>query len=120
MNTFRHLHGCKCKTVLEVTLRQHTSSDDKVDSVAGKLSQLNQGVKVEAIEETITGGNISQVVAGFAIIDYNRYDSMDNLPALAVKRSPHCEYRGHSAMPQYLDKDSYHVLKQLKLNKEEN
>ena len=48
----------------------------KVDSAAEKLKRLNQGVEIEAIEETITEANISQLVAGFDLI----VDGMDNLP----------------------------------------
>jgi len=47
-----------------------------VDSAAEKLSQLNQGVKIEAMEETINEANISRLVAGFDLI----LDAMDNLP----------------------------------------
>ncbi len=49
---------------------------NKVDSAAEKLRQLNQGVKIEAIEETINEANIQQLVAGFDLI----VDAMDNLP----------------------------------------
>lgn len=49
---------------------------NKVDSAAEKLSQLNQGVKIEAIEETINEANVSKLVAGFDVI----VDAMDNLP----------------------------------------
>ena len=49
---------------------------NKVDSAADKLSRLNQGVKIEAVEETINEANISQLVAGFDLI----VDAMDNLP----------------------------------------
>jgi len=48
----------------------------KVDSASEKLSQLNQSVKIEAVEETINEANISQLVAGFDVI----VDGMDNLP----------------------------------------
>jgi len=48
----------------------------KVDSATEKLSQLNQGVKIEAIEEIITEDNIHQLVNGFDLI----VDAMDNLP----------------------------------------
>lgn len=48
----------------------------KVDSAIEKLSRLNQGVKVETIEETIDEANISRLVAGFDLI----VDAMDNLP----------------------------------------
>jgi len=49
---------------------------NKVDSAAEKLSQLNQSVKIEAVEEMINEANISQLVAGFDLI----VDAMDNLP----------------------------------------
>ncbi len=48
----------------------------KVDS-ALKLKRLNQGVKLEVAEATITGANVSQLVAGFDLT----VDAMDNLPA---------------------------------------
>lgn len=48
----------------------------KVDSATEKLKNLNQGVKIEALNETITEANISQLVAGFDLI----VDAMDNLP----------------------------------------
>ena len=48
----------------------------KVDSASEKLSQLNQGVKIEAVEETINESNVSQLVAGFDLI----VDALDNLP----------------------------------------
>ena len=49
---------------------------NKVDSAAEKLSQLNQEVKIEAIEEIINETNVSKLVAGFDVI----VDAMDNLP----------------------------------------
>ena len=36
----------------------------KIDSALEKLGRLNQGVKIEAMEETITEANVSQLVAG--------------------------------------------------------
>ena len=48
----------------------------KVDSAIDKLRQLNQEVNIEAIEETITEANASQLVADFDLIA----DAMDNLP----------------------------------------
>lgn len=48
----------------------------KVDSANEKLARLNPRVKIEAIEETITEANISQLVLGFDLI----VDAMDNLP----------------------------------------
>lgn len=52
----------------------------KVDSAAEKLSQSNQGVKIEPVEETITEDNVSSLVAGFGVI----VDAMDNLPTRYV------------------------------------
>jgi len=49
---------------------------NKADSAAEKLSQLNQGVKIEAMDEMINEANISRLVAGFDLI----VDAMDNLP----------------------------------------
>jgi adenylyltransferase/sulfurtransferase len=49
----------------------------KIDSALEKLGRLNQSVKIEATEETITEANVSQLVAGFDLI----VDAMDNLPA---------------------------------------
>ncbi|MCD6300294.1 MAG: HesA/MoeB/ThiF family protein [Dehalococcoidales bacterium] len=49
----------------------------KVASAAEKLKNLNHGVRIEAINETITEANISQLVAGFDLI----VDAMDNLPS---------------------------------------
>ena len=48
----------------------------KTDSAAEKLKKLNPGVKIEAIAETITEANVSQLVADFDLI----VDAMDNLP----------------------------------------
>jgi len=48
----------------------------KIDSALEKLRRLNQGVKIEAIEEMITEANVSQLIAGFDLI----VDAMDNLP----------------------------------------
>ncbi len=48
----------------------------KGDSAVEKLKNLNQWVKVEAIAETITEDNVSQLVDGFDLI----VDAMDNLP----------------------------------------
>jgi adenylyltransferase/sulfurtransferase len=50
---------------------------DKVDSARTKLRNLNRAVKVEAISETITEGNVSQLVDGCDAI----VDAMDNLPS---------------------------------------
>ena len=48
----------------------------KVDSARRKLRNLNSTVKIEAIAETITEGNVSQLVDGCDVI----VDAMDNLP----------------------------------------
>jgi molybdopterin/thiamine biosynthesis adenylyltransferase len=48
----------------------------KADSSAEKLRKLNPGIKIEAIAETITEANVSQLVADFDLI----VDAMDNLP----------------------------------------
>ena len=48
----------------------------KVDSARTKLRSLNSAVEIEAIAETITEGNVSQLVEGFDVI----VDAMDNLP----------------------------------------
>ena len=48
----------------------------KVASAAEKLKKLNLGVEIEAMEETITEANVSQLVAGFDLI----VDAMDNRP----------------------------------------
>ena len=50
---------------------------EKVDSAVAKLKKLNQRVEIEAISETITEDNVSQLLAGFDLI----VDAMDNLPA---------------------------------------
>ena len=49
----------------------------KADSAAAKLKKLNPCVRIEAVAETITKANISQLVSGFDVI----VDAMDNLPA---------------------------------------
>jgi molybdopterin/thiamine biosynthesis adenylyltransferase len=48
----------------------------KVDSARTKLRNLNSAVEIEAIAETVTEGNVSQLVEGFDVI----VDAMDNLP----------------------------------------
>ena len=56
----------------------------KVESAAEKLRRLNKGVNVEAIAETITESNVSQLVTGFDLI----VDAMDNLPTrLALNKA---------------------------------
>lgn len=47
----------------------------KIDSALEKLGRLNQSVKIEAVEETITEANVLQLVVGFELI----VDAMDNL-----------------------------------------
>jgi molybdopterin/thiamine biosynthesis adenylyltransferase len=49
---------------------------EKTVSAIAKLKKINPGVKIEAIAETITEANISQLVADFDLI----VDAMDNLP----------------------------------------
>jgi molybdopterin/thiamine biosynthesis adenylyltransferase len=49
----------------------------KVTSAKEKLKKLNHEVKIEAIEETITKANVTQLVTNFDVI----VDAMDNLPA---------------------------------------
>jgi len=48
----------------------------KIDSAMENLKKLNQWVNTEAISETITEDNVSQLVTGFDLI----VDAMDNLP----------------------------------------
>ncbi len=48
----------------------------KVTSAAEKLKKLNPEIEIEAIEETITEANVSQLVSGFDLV----VDAMDNLP----------------------------------------
>lgn len=48
----------------------------KIDSALEKLGRLNQSVKIEATEETITEANVSQLLSGFDLI----VDALDNLP----------------------------------------
>jgi len=48
----------------------------KVSSAREKLKKINQEVKVDAIEETITETNVFHLIAGFDVI----VDAMDNLP----------------------------------------
>ncbi|MFQ5996030.1 MAG: ThiF family adenylyltransferase [Dehalococcoidales bacterium] len=49
----------------------------KGDSAVEKLKNLNQWVNIEAIAETITEDNVSQLVDGYDLI----VDAMDNLPS---------------------------------------
>jgi molybdopterin/thiamine biosynthesis adenylyltransferase len=48
----------------------------KVVSASEKLSSLNPGVTIEAVDETINEGNVERLVAGFDMI----VDAMDNFP----------------------------------------
>ena len=48
----------------------------KTDSAAAKLKRLNPNANIEAVAETITEANVSQLAAGFDLI----VDAMDNLP----------------------------------------
>jgi molybdopterin/thiamine biosynthesis adenylyltransferase len=48
----------------------------KVDSARTKLRNLNSTVEIEAIAETITEGNVSQLLDGCDVV----VDAMDNLP----------------------------------------
>lgn len=48
----------------------------KADSAVAKLRKINPGAQIEAIAETITEANISQLLAGFDLM----VDAMDNLP----------------------------------------
>src|SRR5512139_1284815 len=52
----------------------------KIDSAATKLRHLNSQVNIEAIAETITEENVSQLVQGCDVI----VDAMDNLPTRYV------------------------------------
>jgi adenylyltransferase/sulfurtransferase len=52
----------------------------KVDSARTKLRNLNSAVEIEAVAESITEGNLSQLVDGCDVI----VDAMDNLPARYV------------------------------------
>jgi adenylyltransferase/sulfurtransferase len=52
----------------------------KVDSASSKLRKLNSTVNIEAMAETITESNVSQLVHGCDII----VDAMDNLPTRYV------------------------------------
>ncbi len=52
------------------------TGNKKVDSAVAKLTRLNPTIKIEAIAETITPDNVSQLVDHFDLI----VDAMDNLP----------------------------------------
>jgi molybdopterin/thiamine biosynthesis adenylyltransferase len=62
---------------------------NKVDSAAEKLEQLNRGVKIEAIEETINEANFSKLTAGCDVI----VDAMDNLPTRYLLNKAAVEHR---------------------------
>lgn len=62
---------------------------NKVDSALEKLKRLNHRVKIEAIKETITEDNVSQLVAGFDLI----VDAMDNLATRFVLNKAAIERR---------------------------
>ncbi len=49
---------------------------EKTDSAVAKLKKINTDVKIEAVAETITQANVSQLVADFDLI----VDAMDNMP----------------------------------------
>jgi adenylyltransferase/sulfurtransferase len=49
----------------------------KVDSAKAKLRKLNSAVEIEAIAETLTERNVSELVGGCDVI----VDAMDNLPS---------------------------------------
>jgi molybdopterin/thiamine biosynthesis adenylyltransferase len=55
---------------------EHDIGRSKVESATEKLKKLNRAVEIEAIEETITEANVSQLVADSDLI----VDAMDNLP----------------------------------------
>jgi molybdopterin/thiamine biosynthesis adenylyltransferase len=55
---------------------EHDIGRSKVESATEKLKKLNRAVEIEAIEETITEANLSQLVADSDLI----VDAMDNLP----------------------------------------
>ena len=60
----------------QILHRDENIGMEKTDSAAEKLQKINPGVKVEAIAETITEANISQLVDECDLI----VDAMDNLP----------------------------------------
>jgi molybdopterin/thiamine biosynthesis adenylyltransferase len=56
----------------------HTDKDigrNKVDSAKEKLESLNPDIKIEAIKDTITEDNVSDLMADYPIVD-----ALDNLP----------------------------------------
>jgi len=48
----------------------------KAGSAAEKLSKLNPGINIEAVEATLTESNVDELITGFDLI----VDAMDNLP----------------------------------------
>ncbi len=60
----------------QILHRDEDIGQDKVVSATKRLKKINPDVKIEAIAETITEANISQLLAGIDLI----VDAMDNLP----------------------------------------
>lgn len=60
----------------QILHRDEDIGQDKVVSATKRLKKINPDVKIEAIAETITEANISQLLAGCDLI----VDAMDNLP----------------------------------------
>jgi len=60
----------------QILHREEDIGRKKVDTARTKLRNLNSAVEIEAITETITEGNVSQLVDGCDVI----VDAMDNLP----------------------------------------
>jgi len=60
----------------QIVHRDEDIGKNKVDSAAKRLKGINPEVKIEAVAETITEANISELLAGCDLI----VDAMDNLP----------------------------------------
>ena len=60
----------------QIVHRDEDIGKNKVDSAAKRLREINPEVKIEAVAETITEVNISELLAGYDLI----VDAMDNLP----------------------------------------
>ena len=60
----------------QIVHRNGDIGKNKVDSAAKRLREINPEVKIEAVAETITEANISELLAGCDLI----VDAMDNLP----------------------------------------
>ena len=60
----------------QIVHRDEDIGKNKVDSAAKRLREINPEVKIEAVAETITEANISELLAGCDLI----VDAMDNLP----------------------------------------